>query len=243
SASLHRGLRDYNPISNNICKLINRSEGERDTMYGLGFGPVIITNRHLFEHNGGELDIKTRHGDFLITNMTKLQLYPVPNRDLILIRLPKDIPPFPQKLQFRQPERNEKICMVGSNFQAKSVTNTVSETSIILPMDDCHFWKHWITTKDGQCGLPLVSTRDGNIVGIHSLGSFNNTINYFASFPENFVNQYLLTPENHQWIQHWKYNTDNISWGALKISNEAPTGLFKTTKLIGDLESLFVRQQ
>nr|BAA36278.1 polyprotein [Japanese yam mosaic virus] len=243
SALLHRGLRDYNPISNNICKLINRSEGERDTMYGIGFGPVIITNRHLFEHNGGELDIKTRHGDFLIANTTKLQLYPVPNRDLILIRLPKDIPPFPQKLQFRQPERNEKICMVGSNFQAKSVTNTVSETSIILPMDDCHFWKHWITTKDGQCGLPLVSTRVGNIVGIHSLGSLNNTINYFASFPENFVSQYLLTPENHQWIQHWKYNTDNISWGALKISNEAPTGLFKTTKLIGDLESLFVRQQ
>nr|AJD23397.1 polyprotein [Japanese yam mosaic virus] len=243
SASLHRGLRDYNPISNSICKLINRSEGGKDTIYGLGFGPIIITNRHLFEQNGGELDIKTRHGDFLIQNAAQLQLYPIPNRDLILIRLPKDIPPFPQKLQFRQPERNEKICMVGSNFQAKSVTNTVSETSIILPLDDCHFWKHWITTKDGQCGLPLVSTKDGNIVGIHSLGSFNNTINYFASFPENSVGQYLLTPENHRWVQHWKYNTDNISWGPLKINSEPPTGLFKTSKLIGDLESLFVRQQ
>nr|AJD23401.1 polyprotein [Japanese yam mosaic virus] len=243
SASLHRGLRDYNPISNSICQLVNRSEGEKDTMYGLGFGPMIITNRHLFERNGGELDIKTRHGDFTIKDTTKMQLFPVPDRDLILIRLPKDVPPFPQKLQFRQPEKNEKICMVGSNFQTKSVTNTVSETSIILPMENCHFWKHWISTKDGQCGLPLVSTKDGNILGIHSLGSFNNTINYFASFPADFVVQYLTTPENHKWVQHWKYNTNNISWGALKINKDVPTGLFKTSKLIGDLESLFVHPQ
>nr|AIT13016.1 polyprotein [Japanese yam mosaic virus] len=243
SSSLHRGLRDYNPISNSICQLVNRSDGGKDTIYGLGFGPMIVTNRHLFERNGGELDIKTRHGDFLVKNTKQLQLFPIPDRDLILIKLPKDMPPFPQKLQFRQPERNEKICMVGSNFQAKSVTNTVSETSIVLPMENCHFWKHWISTKDGQCGLPLVSSKDGNILGIHSLGSFNNTINYFASFPADFVSRYLLNPENHEWVQHWKYNTDNISWGALKIHKDAPTGLFKTTKLIGDLESLFVHPQ
>nr|BCY26845.1 polyprotein [Turnip mosaic virus] len=243
SSSMFRGLRDYNPISNNICHLTNVSDGASNSLYGVGFGPLILTNRHLFERNNGELVIKSRHGEFVIKNTTQLHLLPIPDRDLLLIRLPKDIPPFPQKLGFRQPERGERICMVGSNFQTKSITSVVSETSTIMPVENSQFWKHWISTKDGQCGSPMVSTKDGKILGLHSLANFQNSINYFAAFPDDFAEKYLYTIEAHEWVKHWKYNTNAISWGSLNIQASQPAGLFKVSKLISDLDSTAVYAQ
>nr|BBA07401.1 polyprotein [Turnip mosaic virus] len=243
SSSMYRGLRDYNPISNNICHLTNVSDGASNSLYGVGFGPLILTNRHLFERNNGELVIKSRHGEFVIRNTTQLHLLPIPDRDLLLIRLPKDIPPFPQKLGFRQPEKGERICMVGSNFQTKSITSVISETSTIMPVENSQFWKHWISTKDGQCGSPMVSTKDGKILGLHSLANFQNSINYFAAFPDNFAEKYLHTIEAHEWVKHWKYNTSGISWGSLNIQAAQPAGLFKVSKLISDLDSTAVYAQ
>nr|ADP00834.1 polyprotein [Turnip mosaic virus] len=243
SSSMFRGLRDYNPISNNICHLTNVSDGASNSLYPKGFGPLILTNRHLFERNNGELLIKSRHGEFVIKNTTQLHLLPIPDRDLLLIRLPKDIPPFPQKLGFRQPEKGERICMVGSNFQTKSITSVISETSTIMPVDNSQFWKHWISTKDGQCGSPMVSTKDGKILGLHSLANFQNSINYFAAFPNDFAEKYLHTIEAHEWVKHWKYNTSGISWGSLNIQAAQPAGLFKVSKLISDLDSTAVYAQ
>nr|BCY26863.1 polyprotein [Turnip mosaic virus] len=243
SNSMFRGLRDYNPISNNICHLTNVSDGASNSLYGVGFGPLILTNRHLFERNNGELIIKSRHGEFVIKNTTQLHLLPIPDRDLLLIRLPKDVPPFPQKLGFRQPEKGERICMVGSNFQTKSITSIVSETSTIMPVENSQFWKHWISTKDGQCGSPMVSTKDGKILGLHSLANFQNSINYFAAFPNDFAEKYLHTIEAHEWVKHWKYNTSAISWGSLNIQASQPSGLFKVSKLISDLDSTAVYAQ
>nr|BAM99211.1 polyprotein [Turnip mosaic virus] len=243
SSSMFRGLRDYNPVSNNICHLTNISDGASNSLYGVGFGPLILTNRHLFERNNGELLIKSRHGEFIIKNTTQLHLLPIPDRDLLLIRLPKDIPPFPQKLQFRQPEKGERICMVGSNFQAKSITSVVSETSTVMPLENSQFWKHWISTKDGQCGSPMVSTKDGKIIGLHSLASFQNSINYFAAFPDDFTKKYLQSIDTHEWVKHWKYNTSSISWGSLNIQSSQPSGLFKVSKLVSDLNDTAVYAQ
>nr|BDB30826.1 polyprotein [Scallion mosaic virus] len=243
STSLYKGLRDYNPIASNICHLTNNSDGHSDSLFGIGYGPLVITNRHLFERNNGELLIKTRHGEFTIKNTAQLSLLPIPDRDILLIRLPKDIPPFTQRLVFRVPKQNERICLVGSNFQAKSISSLVSETSTIVKINDSNFWKHWISTKDGQCGSPIVGTQDGAIVGLHSLSNFSNSVNYFASFPEDFQTNYLDTLENHEWVKHWKYNTAHISWGALNIRASQPQHPFKTSKLIMDLDETAVYSQ
>ncbi|CAJ43612.1 polyprotein [Narcissus yellow stripe virus] len=243
SVSLFKGLRDYNPISSNVCKLTNKSDGHEDTLYGIGYGPLILTNRHLFERNNGELLIQTRNGEFLIRNTTQINLFPIPDRDLILLRLPKDVPRFPQKLTFRSPVNNERICMVGSNFQAKSISSLISESSTTMQVKGSNFWKHWISTKDGQCGTPIVSTRDGAILGLHSLSNFANSINYFSSFPNEFTERYLDTHENHEWAKHWKYNTSSISWGSLNIKAAQPKGMFNTTKLVMNLDDTAVYSQ
>nr|AWJ64346.1 MAG: polyprotein [Potyvirus sp.] len=237
-----RGLRDYNPISSVICRLENTSDGHKTSIYGLGYGSLIITNQHLFPSNNGQLVIKSRLGEHLIKNTTQLQLLPCTGRDILVIRLPKDFPPFPQRLKFRMPQPSERVCLVGSNFQDKSVTSTVSECSTTTH-EGAFFWKHWIDTKDGYCGLPIVSTKDGSIVGLHSLTNMKNSTNYYASFPEDFETKFLKTPDNQAWIRGWKYNVDGVCWGGLNLVKTAPAGLFKADKLITDLETTDVSWQ
>nr|QFZ79333.1 polyprotein [Sweet potato virus G] len=243
SRSLFRGLRDYNPIASVVCQLINTSDGRTSDAFGIGYGCLIITNRHLFKRNNGELIIKSRHGEFHIKNTTQLSMAPCDERDILIIKMPKDVPPFPQRLRFRQPKENERICLVGSNFQDKSITSTVSETSVTCRVNNSHFWKHWIDTKDGHCGLPLVSTTDGNIIGIHSLSNMTNTQNFFAAFPENFEEKYIKSADNLEWVRKWSYNPDEVSWGNLELQKSQPTAPFKISKLISDISSVPVYSQ
>nr|QFZ79334.1 polyprotein [Sweet potato virus G] len=243
SRSLFRGLRDYNPIASVVCQLINTSDGRTSDAFGIGYGCLIITNRHLFKRNNGELIIKSRHGEFHIKNTTQLSMAPCDERDILIIKMPKDVPPFPQRLRFRQPKENERICLVGSNFQDKSITSTVSETSVTCRVNNSHFWKHWIDTKDGHCGLPLVSTTDGNIIGIHSLSNMTNTQNFFAAFPENFEEKYIKSVDNLEWVRKWSYNPDEVSWGNLELQKSQPTAPFKISKLISDISSVPVYSQ
>ncbi|QIJ96720.1 polyprotein [Polygonatum kingianum virus 2] len=233
--SLFGGMRDYNPISSTICQLTNASDGHSETMFGIGYGPLIITNQHLFRRNNGQLTIRSHHGEFIVKNTTQLQLKPCEGRDILIIRTPKDFPPFPQRLKFRQPKSNERICMVGSNFQNKSISSTLSEVCTTYPVENSYFWKHWISTKDGYCGLPIVSTNDGCILGLHSLTNSTQTNNYFASLPQDFAEKYLDVWNDEGWVKHWKYNTDNVCWGALKIHESKPSEPFKIAKLISDL--------
>ncbi|AJO62057.1 polyprotein [Tamarillo leaf malformation virus] len=241
--SLANGIRDYNMISNVLCKLTNNSDGERMSTSGIGFGPYIITNKHLFRSNNGELEVITQHGQFLVKNVTALQLHLIPDHDMLLIKMPKDFPPFPQRLKFRMPMREERVCLVSTNFQTKSLSSMVSESSVVVPMPNSTFWRHWISTKDGQCGLPLVATKDGFIVGIHC-GSNVMTSNHFTHMPEKFQD-ILMSGATLDWVKGWKFNINAISWGNLKIKDSQPEDPFVTSKIIQDLvdETIVVQAQ
>ncbi len=236
SKSTFSGVRDYNPISTSVCHLVNTSDGHSSEIHGIGFGSIIITNQHLFRRNNGELRIRSHHGEFLIKNTTTLRMFPLPKRDIILIRLPKDFPPFPMKLRFRGAERGEHVCMVGSNFQTKCISSTVSETSVIAATPAEGFYKHWISTKDGQCGLPIVSVKDGFIIGIHSLASAVSSTNMFTSFNEAFELEYLDNLDTLAWVEKWKLNVSKANWGAINIRNNIPEEPFRISKEITSLD-------
>ncbi|AYD49586.1 polyprotein [Arracacha virus Y] len=235
SQTLLKGLRDFNPVSQVVCKLTNESDGHVTTLYGVGFGPYIIANQHLFTRNNGSLKVTSHHGTFVMPNTTQVQVSPCAQRDLIIIKMPKDFPVFPRKLKFREPIDGERVCMVGTNFQERYLSSTVSESSAIHPIRSSHFWKHWVSTKDGDCGLPFVAVSDGALVGIHSLGSKSERENYFVAFDDSFSEKMKLTPEQMQWERHWKYNANNVCWGGLVLKDNQPDGMFKTTKALQDL--------
>nr|ULS01670.1 polyprotein [Aconitum mosaic virus] len=228
-ANFH-GIRDYNPISSAVCLLTNESDGYTMTIHGIGFGSMILTNQHLFQHNNGTLRVQSHRGEFLVPNTTQLKMYPFQGRDLMLIQMPKDFPPFPQKLKFRTPVTGERVCMVGSNFQDKYISSVVSESSVIAQKDESMFYRHWISTKKGHCGLPLVSVKDGHILGIHSLTSLEDASSFFIALPQNITNEYLQNEESIQWTKKWRLNVDLINWGSLHLTNNKPDNLFKLSK-------------
>ncbi len=235
SASNFHGLRDYNPIAMTVCSLQNTSDGVVATLFGIGYGSVIIANQHLFRCNNGTLCVKSHHGEFKVANTTELQLFPVNGRDIILIKLPKDFPPFPRKLKFRCVEKGERVCLVGSNFQTRSISSTVSETSVTAPSPSEAFTKHWITTKDGQCGLPIVSTKDGKIIGLHSLSSTVSSTNMFTNIPSEFEEKVLMCIDSLEWTKKWRLNVDKANWGAVNIKDDLASGLFKLSKDISSI--------
>nr|BAN10294.1 polyprotein [Passion fruit woodiness virus] len=235
SKSIYKGLRDYNGISTLVCQLTNSSDGHNESVYGIGYGPYVITNGHLFRRNNGILKIKTWHGEFTIMNSTQVRIHFIEGRDVILIRMPKDFPPFARKNLFRGPIKEEKVCMVGTNFQDKSLRATISESSIILPEGKSSFWMHWISTKDGECGIPMVSTNDGAIVGIHGLTSNESEKNFFVPFEDQFEEKYLKNAEALTWDKHWLWQPEKIVWGSLNLVTEQPREEFKVSKFVEDL--------
>ncbi|UTE10634.1 polyprotein [Potyvirus thevetiae] len=238
--SLYKGVRDYNPIASVICSITNESDGYTTKLFGIGFGPYIIANQHLFRRDNGELLVESMHGRFTVKNIRGLKIKPMSGRDMLIIKMPKDFPPFPSRLRFREPQREERVCIVSSNFQTKSISSMISEATNTYPVPNSYFWKHWIDTKDGQCGLPIVATSDGNIVGIHSLVSRTSSHNYYTAVPSNLHD---LLSESGDWSKEWKFNDNNILWGHMQLKSSKPDPEFKVCKLLNDLAKEIVCEQ
>ncbi|ANA48365.1 polyprotein [Impatiens flower break virus] len=235
SKSVYKGVRDYNNIATLVCQLTNQSDGHSESIYGIGYGPYILTNGHLFRRNNGSLTVRTWHGEFEVKNTTQLKIHFIKGKDAIIIRMPKDFPPFARRNFFRGPVREERVCMIGTNFQEKSLRATVSESSLTTPEGSGSFWVHWITTQDGYCGMPLVSVNDGYIVGFHGLTSRDSSKNFFVPLENDFKEKYFDSAESLNWDKHWFWQPDKIAWGSLNLIENQPKDEFKISKLITDL--------
>nr|QWE50469.1 polyprotein [Papaya ringspot virus] len=231
--SLCQGMRNYNGIASVVCHLKNTS-GKGKSLFGVGYNSFIITNRHLFKENNGELIVKSQHGKFVVKNTTTLRLAPIGKTDLLIIRMPKDFPPFHSRARFRAMKAGEKVCMIGVDYQENHIASKVSETSIISEGSG-EFGCHWISTNDGDCGNPLVSVSDGYIVGLHSLSTSTGDQNFFAKIPVSFEENVLRKIDDLTWSKHWSYNINELSWGALKVWESRPEAIFNAQKEINQL--------
>ncbi|BCJ04103.1 polyprotein [Pleioblastus mosaic virus] len=224
-----RGVANYNPIADNICILQNESDGHIREMYGIGHGPFVIVPSHLFEHNNGTLTLRSTRGLYKIINTCTLQVLPIEQRDILVIRLPKDHPPFTQAIQFAAPNKLDRVLMLRMNFQQNKNIVEFSESSITVKQNDS-FWKHWIATKSGYCGLPLVNTRTKEVVGIHSLGAIDDSVNYFTSVNQDLIEKLNMKLEQIHWVKGWKYNMNLLSWDGLHMRGSKPSAAFRTMK-------------
>ncbi|AYC81022.1 polyprotein [Pleione flower breaking virus] len=236
--SILRGPRDYNPVARSICVVKNSSDGINSSMFAIGYGSVLITPGHFLERNNGTMEVRTSMGYFKVENTTQLKIHHLKGRDLILIQMPKDFPPFPRKLRFRFPLEGEKCCMIESLFQQKSLSSCVSESTVVMPTEGCFYWKHWISTKEGSCGAPFVSTKDGFIVGVHGLEGCIAEKNYFITFPDDFEETVLQNIDSIEWTKHWKYNVNKVLWGKLSYARDETDAAFQIEKLTRDLKEV-----
>nr|WJZ69321.1 polyprotein [Iris severe mosaic virus] len=242
SKAVKLGPRSYTPQAEMIVMINAFREGGMYTIHGIGYGPYILTNSHFFQHEHTSMVVHTLHGKFTVEDMKALSILKLPERDLAIIRMPKDFPPFSRRLQFRYPVENENILLLKANFNERIITPAVSEVCGTNQYQNTHFWKHTISTKLGYCGLPLVATKDGEIVGIHSLGGPSTGENYYVSMPSKLIENFIDRAELHEWTHTWMYNPETISWGNLRLQDSTPGGMFKVTKAIGELLNLVTMQ-
>jgi len=236
SKSTMQGLRDYTGISNIICYLDYQYGDDRSRkIHGFCYGPYIVTNAHLIPQHGGKLIVHTKHGKFTIQSLQKIGIFEVIGSDIIIMKMPKDMPPSSSKVLIRSPVNGEKIVMVGTLDQGSNPRVMVSDSSSTYNKANTTFWKHWITTKHGLCGLPMVSISDLAIVGIHSLGANNINENYLTAFSDDFIPKYLQSGHELEWNKRWSYNPENVNWGSMYIAECAPKGLFNVTKQVMDV--------
>nr|YP_063393.1 NIa-Pro [Hordeum mosaic virus] len=231
------GVRDYSFVSKAICSLEYYYDNMVRCLYGLCYDNYIIANAHLIPKPNGWLKIKTKRGVFTVNSMSKLRIKEIVGSDLIVITCPKDMPPAPSRLQFRNPRRGEKVVMVSVTSSDASGNTMVSESSITSHKPNTNFWIHWISTKNGHCGLPIVSVEDQCILGLHSLGSVHVKDNYYAAFGDDFGTENLSKTSTGDWASRWSYNPDNVNWGTMDLTRSKPTGSFKPTKEVSDLET------
>nr|WOL52745.1 polyprotein [Agropyron mosaic virus] len=231
------GVRDYTFVSKVICSLEYYFDDMVRCLYGICYDTFIIANAHLIPKPNGWLKIKTKHGIFTVQNMQKLKIKEIRGTDLIVITCPKDMQPAPCRLKFRAPRKGEKVVMISTTSNDSSGVPMVSEASVTTHKPNTNFWIHWISTKRGHCGLPIVSLDDQCILGLHSLGSVHVKDNYYAIFGDNFVSENLLNTSPGDWMSKWSYNPDNIDWGTMDLKMSKPGGSFKTTKDITDIDT------
>nr|QJD15034.1 polyprotein [Ryegrass mosaic virus] len=234
SKSIAKGLRDYHPVSSNLCALEYYHGDMRTSIYGVCYGPYILTTAHLIKEKGGWLKIRTKHGLFKLEAMDRVQIRELNGSDIIVIKGPKDMPPAPMRLKFRAPKSGERAVLVG--FVDDNLDRQlVSDSSAVYRRENTGFWKHWITTKYGNCGLPMVSVETMDVIGLHSLGAQNSNENYFAALTDDFAKQFLEPETDVPWQRKWSYNADRVNYGTMDLTSNQPSGSFRTTKLLADL--------
>jgi len=234
SKSIAKGLRDYHPVSSNLCALEYYCGDMRTSIYGVCYGPYILTTAHLIKEKGGWLKIRTKHGLFKLEAMDRVQIRELCGSDIIVIKGPKDMPPAPMRLKFRAPKSGERAVLVG--FVDDNLDRQlISDSSAVYRRENTGFWKHWITTKYGNCGLPMVSVDTMDIIGLHSLGAQNSNENYFAALTDDFSKQFFEPETDIPWQRKWSYNADKVNYGTMDLTSNQPSGAFRTTKLLEDL--------
>ena len=112
-----------------------------------------------------------------------------------------------------------------------------------IPEGTGSYWIHWISTSEGDCGLPMVSTTDGKIIGVHGLASTVSSKNYFVPFTDDFIATHLSKLDDLTWTQHWLWQPSKIAWGTLNLVDEQPGPEFRISNLVKDLFTSGVETQ
>ena len=112
--------------------------------------------------------------------------------DLCVLRLPTSFSAGRFGGTFRPPRDGEKVCLMRlTRGDGGGIDAIPSEIAIALKSDTSMF-SYRVSTKPGDCGLPVVAVSDGSVVGIHAMGgSISDGCNYFEPLDDAAVGHLL----------------------------------------------------
>ncbi|QZU26826.1 polyprotein [Rice chlorotic stripe virus] len=220
--SVARGPIDIKPISNHIVHVNTKGENDEQgpfsiTLRGIMYGDTLLVPSHAFKKGVQYIKLTTNRGEFIARYDEKVFVTQVDDRDLLLIKVPRDVPLFSKALKFRPPTNGERVAILDVSLDGKEPRPKMSEASYVF-RDSQNLWTHSISTQVGHCGCPVVAMKDLAIVGIHTATVKAAGINYFTTFPNMLIER--ITDPTTQWETNWCFNPDLIDWGGMILEGQ-----------------------
>ncbi|QIQ28451.1 polyprotein [Spartina mottle virus] len=219
-----RGIMDLTPLATHVVHATARFYKSNilteNSLRGIAYGNLTILPSHLFNNDRRALTFKTTRGIFVIPEGTEIHVRQVDKLDILILRNPKDMPPFSKKLNFRGPKQGECVFLLDNTHNSIDARPLMSSQSTVYKSTQ-NYWVHTVSTKEGQCGTPIVAVSDLAIVGIHTGSSTTRNINYFTALPDDFKT--TLEDELSEWKTNWHFKPDLVDWQGHKIAEEQPS--------------------
>jgi len=141
------------------------AEGSSHVGYGVIVRGFIFLNSHVLAACGDEVRMHSARGEHVFRPCVAWQA-----ADLTVVLLPGGVAGSAANFSFRSPEPGEEVVLVRCKPNLNAAFEpTPSESSFATPAEGGIF-SYVINTKHGDCGTPVISTKDGAFVGLHSLG-------------------------------------------------------------------------
>jgi hypothetical protein len=191
----------------NLTKRTNESDiGSKAPMYSLrsakasvvSIGPVgsksiianavvlrtfIFVNTHVLRDCGARVRVVGLRGEFEFTPSIIME-----EGDLTVIHLPPGMAGSSSNFSYRQPEPGEKVAIVRFRLGSQVICEPTPSEISYLALDESGAFGYVIQTVAGDCGYPVVATKDGALVGIHSMGgSHTDQANFMTPITQAII--------------------------------------------------------
>lgn len=146
----------------------------------------IIVNTHVAQALAPRLTFTSMRGTFEASTTPLFE-----DGDLTVLALPPGVAGSSANYSIRAPEFGERVCLVRFHPEGGIYADpTPSEESYTQP-DETGLFGYSINTIKGDCGSPLVATRDGALVGIHGYGgSHLDQANFMAPISNKLLTEF-----------------------------------------------------
>jgi hypothetical protein len=125
----------------------------------------IFVNTHVLKDCGSKMKMQGVRGEFVFQPALIMS-----EGDLSVIHLPPGVAGSSANFSFRSPELGEQVSLVRFRQSSQNLSEpTPSELSFIAA-DATGAMGYVINTLPGDCGYPVISSKDGSLLGLHSLG-------------------------------------------------------------------------
>ncbi|AXL95770.1 polyprotein [Passiflora edulis symptomless virus] len=187
---------------------------------GFGFRHWIVHNAHFIlgdqeQELKKSLIVQSAYGVHDYKDSRKIQHKHVEGLDIVLMKTAIDAPRFRSKLELRPPVEGEKAVLITPFVNETGISFKRSDPSPIHHPDGAgSFWRHYISTRKGDCGSLLVATKDLKVVGMHSLGPRTAaSYNYFTPVTDALL--HLLSLDEVE-MSLFTFSPKMIQWGSLE---------------------------
>nr|WMY99539.1 polyprotein [Sugarcane streak mosaic virus] len=162
-----------------------------------------------FKQTSNTLTITTSSGHY---TLPRPLVHKILNHDLVIFKMPGDFPPMKKISCLRKPNPDDEIVLITTKRTPSGLRTTFS-SSFYISEHHSGMMQYALKSVPGFCGGPVMSIKDGQIIGFHSAARVVNMQDRGSTF--TCVNEEVievLQSESSQTLIPWLFNEEMVQW-------------------------------